>query len=389
MSTVYRNARGSQLVDGIPAWQVRENLILASYALHSRFSTGRVHEEPPHPYRGPFQRDRDRVLHSAAFRRLSGKMQVFTGDMGDYHRTRLTHTHEVASIARTIGRTLRLNEDLIEAMSLLHDIGHPPFGHCGEDVLDECMHDYGGFSHNRFALELVENIEQRYTSYAGLNLSFEVLEGQQHRTNKSGPDVPWLEAQVVDAADSMAYDAHDLDDALKLGLLQWNQLGQLGLIQRVLRQNRMPQLLPETQRQRLVHSLIDLQVDQFLEGSLQQLAEAGDLDCRAIREVGIRLQMPPQLEQEKAELEKFLFEHVYRHPRLIEIRQRAATRVRQLFSLLNAYPERLPHRFQQIAATRGVPIAVGFYIAGMTDRFCDDQYVRMIELGRELADDWM
>ncbi len=187
MSTVYRNARGSQLVDGIPAWQVRENLILASYALHSRFSTGRVHEEPPHPYRGPFQRDRDRVLHSAAFRRLSGKMQVFTGDMGDYHRTRLTHTHEVASIARTIGRTLRLNEDLIEAMSLLHDIGHPPFGHCGEDVLDECMHDYGGFSHNRFALELVENLEQRYTSYAGLNLSFEVLEGQQHRTNKSGP----------------------------------------------------------------------------------------------------------------------------------------------------------------------------------------------------------
>ncbi len=150
----------------------------------------------------------------------------------------------------------------------------------------------------------------------------------------------------------MAYDAHDLDDALKLGLLQWNQLGQLGLIQRVLRQNRMPQLLPETQRQRLVHSLIDLQVDQFLEGSLQQLAEAGDLDCRAIREVGIRLQMPPQLEQEKAELEKFLFEHVYRHPRLIEIRQRAATRVRQLFSLLNAIQSVCP-----IVSNRSLPRA--------------------------------
>src|SRR5215212_1746072 len=163
----------------------REGCILASYAMHSVDSRGRKHPEPEQSYRGPYQRDRDRIVHTSAFRRLSGKMQVFTGDMGDYHRTRLTHTHEVASIARTIGRALRLNEDLIEALALFHDLGHPPFGHAGEDALDDILQPVGGFSHNEYALTIAEQLEQRYPAFPGLNLTYEVLEGQATRIDKS------------------------------------------------------------------------------------------------------------------------------------------------------------------------------------------------------------
>ncbi len=377
-----------KVVEGIPSWQSREQMLLAPYAMFSKHSQGREHQEPIHPYRSPYQRDRDRVLHSSAFRRLSGKMQVFTGDMGDYHRTRLTHTNEVASIARTIGRWLRLNEDLIEALALLHDIGHPPFGHCGEDALDECMKNVGGFSHNRFALELVTQLEQRYTPYSGLNLTAEVLAGQEHRSDKSSPMPPLLEVQVVDAADSMAYDAHDIDDALKLGLLQWRQLEGIPLIQRAIRRNGNGQKSSATLRQMLVHTLIEIQVDDFLQTATELLEDVEGLDSQAVRDVGLRLRMSFPLEHEKQELERFLFNQVYRHPRLIEMRDRAATRLKQLFELLNSYPDRLPIRFQQLAATRGVELAVGFYLAGMTDRFCDDQYIRLVELGRDRADDW-
>ena len=163
----------------------REAAILASYAQRSADSAGRGFPEPPHPYRGPYQRDRDRILHSAAFRRLSQKTQVFTGEMGDYHRTRLTHTLEVASIARTVARALRLNEDLVEALALAHDIGHPPFGHSGEDVLDECLREQGGFTHNAQALRICEVLETRYPQFQGLNLTSEVLEGQQTCANSS------------------------------------------------------------------------------------------------------------------------------------------------------------------------------------------------------------
>jgi dGTPase len=355
------------------------------FSIHSE---GREVQEESHPYRGPFQRDRDRVLHSAAFRRLSGKMQVFTGDMGDYHRTRLTHTNEVASLARTVGRTLRLNEDLIEAMALLHDIGHPPFGHCGEDVLDACVKDHGGFSHNAFALELVSRIEQRHTSYPGLNLTHEVLEGQQFRSDKNSGTVPMLEIQVVDACDSIAYDAHDLDDALKLGLLQWNQLQGLGLVQRVMRFTSMDQGNTAHRRQILVHSLIDLQMGDFIQHAILQLADATELDSKSVQDVGIQLQMSPELESDKRELEAFLFEQVYRHPRLIEVRSRAATRLNQLFRLLKAYPQRLPERFKRMVNESGIEHTVAIYLAGMTDRFCDEQYVAMVELGRESAQDW-
>src|SRR5437764_10943501 len=207
----------------------REAALFARYAMHSADSRGRKHAEGEHPYRGPFQRDRDRIVHSSAFRRLSGKMQVFTGDMGDYHRTRLTHTHEVASIARTLSRALRLNEDLTEALALFHDIGHPPFGHAGEDALDECLAGHGGFSHNQFALTLAEELESRYPAFPGLNLTYEVLEGQATRADKTAAYAatglaPLLEVQVVEAADSMTYDAHDTDDAVKLQLVVLDEL---------------------------------------------------------------------------------------------------------------------------------------------------------------------
>ena len=324
---------------GIPSWQSREQGLLASYAMFSRLSVGREHPEPVHPYRGPYQRDRDRVLHSSAFRRLSGKMQVFTGDMGIYHRTRLTHTQEVASIARTIGRVLRLNEDLIEALALLHDIGHPPFGHCGEDALNICLKNFGGFSHNRFALELVHRIEQRYTPYPGLNLTQEVLAGQEHRSDKGSPTTPLLEVQIVDAADSLAYDAHDLDDALKLGLLNWQQLDGLPLIQRAFHRSQLARASSETQRQMLVHALIDLQVDDLLAESQRLLAECQELDHQAVCKRSVcDWVWTLVIEQEKKELERFLFDNVYRHPKLIEMRHRAATRLSQMFHLLVAYP---------------------------------------------------
>ncbi len=383
-----KRSQTNRNIDPAFSWQSRERLLLAPCAMFSTQSAGREHSEPQHNYRSPFQRDRDRILHSSAFRRLSGKMQVFTGDMGDYHRTRLTHTNEVASLARTIGRTLRLNEDLIEAMALLHDIGHPPFGHCGEDALQSCVQDFGGFSHNAFAIELATRIEQRYTSYPGLNLTLEVLSGQQFRSHKDSGTVPMLEIQVVDAADSIAYDAHDLDDALKLGLLNWQQLSGLGLVQRARQFAPLDQSSSNNRRQMLVHTLIDIQMDNFLQYSMGLLSEASQLDSKGVQEVGIQLQMSPDMQSDKEELEAFLFERVYRHCKLVEVRLQAATRLNQLYRLLKSYPQRLPDRFQKWSLEWGIEHTVAVYLAGMTDRFCDDQYISLVELGRDAAQDW-
>jgi dGTPase len=369
-------------------WIEREKVLLATYAMHSKDSLGRVRPEPGHPYRSPFQRDRDRIVHSSAFRRLSGKMQVFTGEMGEYHRTRLTHTHEVASLARTIGRTLRLNEDLIEALALLHDIGHPPFGHCGEDALAECLKNYGGFSHNQFALELVTKIEQRYTDEPGLNLTHEVLLGQEFRSHKQNSQTQMLEIQVVDAADSIAYDSHDLDDALKLGLLEWDQLNGLELVQRAKRAVPLEQTDPALRRALLVHTLLDLQMTDFLQHSSKELHRAASMNSSQVQAAGVSLGMSPAFEQQKRQLEEFLFEHVYRHQRLAGVRERAAMRLKQLYTLLSKHPERLPQRPKAWSLVWGVEQAVGAYLAGMTDRFCDEQYLLLVEMGRPNGVDW-
>jgi dGTPase len=256
----------------------REAMLLAPYAMRSADSRGRKYPESGHPYRGPFQRDRDRIVHSSAYRRLSGKMQVFTGEMGDYHRTRLTHTHEVASIARTIGRALRLNEDLIEALALFHDIGHPPFGHAGEDALNQCLADHGGFSHNRYALVIAEQLESRYQSFPGLNLTHEVLESQASRIEKAaGGPAPLLEAQVVEVADSMTYDAHDTDDAVKLGLVSLDELAEISLVGETIRRvhERFGGLRGKLLRKAVVHELIDHQVTDVLQTTGPALSRCG------------------------------------------------------------------------------------------------------------------
>lgn len=371
----------------------REHLLLASYAMHSRDSVGRVYDEPPHLYRGPFARDRDRILHSSAFRRLSGKMQVFTGEMGIYHRTRLTHTLEVTSVARTMARTLRLNEDLTEALALMHDIGHPPYGHCGEDTLSECMSGVGGFSHNAFALVIVEELEQRYSRFAGLNLCRETLSGQDTRAHKAEAAVgssPILEVQIVDLADSVAYDAHDVDDALQMGLLSIDELSQLSLVRRALNSIRESHgRLPTMQlRQLLVHELIDLQVSDVLQSAIETLTPLQGHTSNDVCNAGIRLNHSEGIGDERTELESFLFDAVYRHQRLIPVREAAADRVRTLFGILKRSPDRLPLRFRMRIGQLPAELVIGQYLAGMTDAFCDAQHQRALQNPSGPLADW-
>lgn len=364
----------------------RERRLLAPYAMFSRDSRGRKRAESDHPYRGPFQRDRDRIVHSSAFRRLSGKMQVFTGDHGDYHRTRLTHTQEVASIARTIGRTLRLNEDLIEPLALFHDIGHPPFGHAGEDALHECLKDHAGFSHNQYALTIAEELESRYERHAGLNLTQEVLDSQHCRANKEDDSLcPLLEAQVVDAADSITYDAHDTDDAVKLGLVTMEELEELTIVSRVLRtvRDRYAEIDGYRLRKALVHGLIDLQVSDLLHTIGPQLMNAGFSSSQEARECeDFRVDVSDSLGSDKRELEAFLYDRVYRHPELTKMREGAQRRLAELFDAFVAAPDQLPERFRQRAEEVGLRRAVGDYLAGMTDRFCDETHRRILAEGK-------
>ncbi|MCA9143462.1 MAG: dNTP triphosphohydrolase [Planctomycetales bacterium] len=367
------------LLPGLQTYQEREAALLAPYAMRSIDSTGRKHPEPEHPYRGPFQRDRDRILHCSAYRRLSGKMQVFTGEMGDYPRTRLTHTQEVASIARTIARALQLNEDLVEALALFHDIGHPPFGHAGEDALDECLKDEGGFSHNQHALTIAEEIDVRYHGFPGLNLTREVLDGQGVRADKQNPDLhPLLEVQLVDAADSVTYDAHDTDDAVKLGLLSLDELAEVPLIRETLQRvnERFEGLSPRVLRQTLVHELIDYQVSDVLRHCGRYLADAKLSSARQARRAQFFIGPSSEVAAQKTELERFLYDRVYRHPEIIRIREQAQSRLRRMFAGYLRQPELLTKRYLTRSESVGLPRSVGEYIAGMTDRFCNEQYER-------------
>lgn len=359
----------------------RERLLLAPYAMHSANSAGRILPEREHPYRGPFQRDRDRILHSSAYRRLSGKMQVFTGEMGDYHRTRLTHTQEVSMIARTIGRALMLNEDLIEALALMHDIGHPPYGHSGEDALDECIKEEGGFSHNDFALTIVQEIEIRFQNEPGLNLTREVLAGQKTRIDKtdtSGPR-PLLEVQLVDAADSATYDAHDTDDAVKLGLVALEDMQHLELIKRcqVYVRQHYTNLNSELMRKAIVHRLIDLQVTSLLSHNAKQLRLRGFQNVEEAVNSDFLIDAEPELAQQKRELEKFLYANVYRHPSLLKIRHQAQNRLKEMFQGYCENPDLFPAKYQKRAQKIGVRRMAVEYIAGMTDKFCEQTYEKM------------
>jgi dGTPase len=368
-------------IAGLQTIAEREALLLAPYATHSTDTQGRRHAEPVHAYRGPFQRDRDRIVHSSAFRRLSGKMQVFTGDMGDYHRTRLTHTHEVASIARTIGRTLRLNEDLIEALALFHDIGHPPYGHAGEEALHTCLLNHGGFSHNQYALTIAEELEIRYHEFPGLNLSHEVLEGQAMRIDKSRTNnCPPLEVQVVDLADSITYDAHDTDDAIKLGLVSLPEIATIPLVRETMQRvhEQQGKLTGPLMRKAIVHMLIDVQVSDVLHQAGVELARHSFVNAAAAQATNLRFGPSPSLQHKKQELEAFLYSHVYRHPKLIAMRELAQNRLQQLFRAFCVAPHCLPERFRRRAEAVGLERSVGDYVAGMTDRFCEQQAERLV-----------
>jgi dGTPase len=358
----------------------REHALLAPYAMHSAQSAGREHPEPEHPYRGPFQRDRDRIVHSAAYRRLSWKTQVFTGELGDYHRMRLTHTLEVASLARTLGRALALNEDLIEALALVHDLGHPPFGHAGEDLLDECLREEGGFSHNAQALRIVRELETRYHEFPGLNLTREVLEGQRTRIAHDAVAArPLLEVQVVEAADSIAYDTHDADDALELGLLTLDELLSTELwsaaAARVRR--RAAALASGELRRAVLHELIDWQVGDLLARAAKRLVDPAIDSPLAAREAGPIVAASQELAEQKHHLEVFLRQRVYRHPDVLAHRQTAQARLRTMFAGYVAQPQLLPEGFRGRAGKTGLRRSVGDYLAGMTDRFAQREFERL------------
>ncbi len=372
--------RPAQTWNGPHTSLAREAVLLAPYAMHSADTAGRKHFESPHSYRGPFARDRDRIVHSAAYRRLSYKTQVFTGEMGDYHRTRLTHTLEVASMARTLGRALALNEDLIEAMALAHDIGHPPFGHAGEDTLNECLADDGGFNHNRQALRIVEQLETRYHEFPGLNLSSEVLEGQLARATKSsgGGEGTLLETQVVDAADSVAYNTHDADDALELGLLDLNELLALPLWKEASRRvcQRYADLTSNELRRAVLHELIDWQVGDLIAVAQRRLAGDAIESVDEARRAGVVIRPGDEVAEQKAELERFLYARVYRHDQVLAMRTDAQRSLWEMFAGYVDRPDLLPAKFRQRAETDGLARSVGDYLAGMTDRFAQREYQR-------------
>ena len=350
---------------------------LAPYAFPTTDTAGRRYPEPPHPYRGAFQRDRDRIIHCAAFRRLSEKMQVFTAEFGNYHRTRLTHTMEVASVARTIGRALRLNEDLVEATALLHDIGHSPFGHAGEDVLDRLLQDCGGFEHNAQALRIVEKLERRYFGFPGLNLSKEVLEGQAYKTTQTS--LPLLEIQAVDIADSIAYDTHDVDDAMELGLLTTEQLVRIPLWKRsASKVRRQWANLNETEfRRAVVHDLIETQVSDVLQATSKRLEGITE---RAAwhKPAGTPIIAPStDIAEQKREMEQFLLEHVYRHPNVMVCRRRVAEWIETIFENYVTEPERLPERYIAVMEHEGARRAAADYVADQTDRSIRSELLKL------------
>ncbi|HXG13086.1 MAG TPA: deoxyguanosinetriphosphate triphosphohydrolase [Gemmataceae bacterium] len=374
-----------------PDWLDREDEVLAPYAMRTRQSRGRRYPEPPHAFRTLYQRDRDRIVHSTAFRRLMYKTQVLVTQTNDHHRTRLTHTLEVAQISRTIARQLGLNEDLTEAIALAHDLGHPPFGHAGEEALDECMRDHGGFEHNRHGLRIVDLLEYRYADFPGLNLSWEVLEAQaMHSKCCDAPEVreflgagqPLLEAQVVDAADSLAYNTHDIDDALSAGLITFAELDEVEFwrraVQRVREQHR--NVGPLQFQPTVVRALIDWQVSDLLENTRQRLRQFRIRTVADVRGAAEPIVQPgPEVRRLKAELEEFLHCRVYRHYRVMRMAAKGRRILQALFAEYCRSPEQMPERYARRALAGQLERTVCDYLAGMTDRYAQDEYLRLFQ----------
>ena len=373
---------------------------LAPYAAQDERSRGRRFPEPPPRYRSEYQRDRDRIVHSGAFRRLVYKTQVFVNHEGDMYRTRLTHSMEVAQIGRSVAVALRLNEPLTEAICLAHDLGHTPFGHAGQDALNECMREYGGFEHNFQSLRVVDELEERYAEFPGLNLTFECREGiLKHCSLANARKIgdlgqrfierrqPGLEAQLANLADEIAYNNHDVDDGLRAGLLELSALRSLPIVARQLHD--VEQRYTGLSNRRLVHEVVRRMINSIvvdlIETTQARLSEAAPSDIEAVRgHSGSLVEMSPAMRAEHLELKRFLHEHLYRHYRVQRMTRKARTVVQQLFSafmedlLLMPDEHRLSaQRLESESGPSGRARAVADYVAGMTDRFAISEHERL------------
>jgi len=369
-------------------FEAREIRELAPYAARSAQTRGRAHPEPEHEYRTAYQRDRDRVVHSTAFRRLEYKTQVFLTHEGDFFRTRLTHTIEVAHIARTLARALNLNEDLTEAVALAHDLGHTPFGHSGEEALRDLMRDHGGFEHNRHGVRIIDILEHPYPQFRGLNLTYEVRECMaKHATGYDQPmpegfddGLPPLEGQVVEVADSIAYDSHDLDDALAMGIISPADLEDLAIFHQAAADFAKPLAALSTDQRirRIAKLLIDLMVTDAVTASEQMIRESGVRSVDDVRSAKARLiTLSKGLAPKVKELETFQMDRIYRHYRVARITTKARRFLTMIFEAYANNPDQLPPDYCRRAQTEGLPRVIADYVAGMTDRFAQDEYQRL------------
>ncbi|TEU18969.1 MAG: deoxyguanosinetriphosphate triphosphohydrolase [Anaerolineales bacterium] len=364
---------------------------LAPYAQRSGTSRGRAYPEAEHAYRTAFQRDRDRVLHTTAFRRLEYKTQVFVNHEGDHYRTRLTHTLEVAQIARTVARALRVNEDLVEAIAMAHDLGHTPFGHAGEAALSEMMAGKGGFNHNTHGLRIVEKLEKRYPDFPGLNLTWEVREGIiKHATDYDAPEAgdyepecrATLEGQIINLADEIAYNAHDLDDGLRSGLIQARQLRGLMLWDAALAalDVRGADEINSVDRSRIIRYLIDLEVTDLITATEARLHEVRPASVEGVRDQPRDMVcFSTAMSQRNRELKGLLMTDLYRHWRVMRMAQKARRMLTRLFRAYADAPQQLPSWVQALIDGERVERVVCDYVAGMTDRFAQQEYRSMFE----------
>ncbi|MFO7304550.1 MAG: deoxyguanosinetriphosphate triphosphohydrolase [Gammaproteobacteria bacterium] len=375
---------------------------LAPYAAHDSRTRGRRYPEPPPAFRSEFQRDRDRIIHSTAFRRLVYKTQVFVNHEGDLYRTRLTHSIEVAQIARTIARALALNETLVEAICLAHDLGHTPFGHAGQDALNECMRAYGGFEHNLQSLRVVDELEERYGSFPGLNLTFETREGiLKHCSLNNARQLgelgerfikrqqPSLEAQVANIADEIAYNNHDVDDGLRAGLIEISELLELPVFAR--EHHTVVTLHPQLSGRRLIHEIVRRMINHvvvdLIETTAQRIRDVNPADIEAVRALSEPLvSFSDTVAAEHQQLKRFLRERVYLHYRVLRMTNKARQVIRSLFDTFFSRPELLPpehhaaaRRMEAESGEAGRARAVADYIAGMTDRYAIEEYERLFD----------
>ena len=367
-------------------WE-REESLLAPYAARSSESRGRRYPEKEQPLRTPFQRDRDRVIHSTAFRRLQYKTQVFVNHEGDHYRTRLTHTLETSQIARSIGRGLGLNEDLIEAMALAHDLGHGPFGHAGEWALAELMKNHGGFEHNVQTLRIVEKLEDSYPDFPGLNLTFETREGlKKHPENFYGKrtlrPLRLLEADLVDLSDEIAYNSHDLDDGLRSELVAEEQLQGVTLWKEAAQyiQKKYSPLTPAHKRRMIVRLIINRLVTDAIENTQARIQKLGIRSLKDIQKIqALVVSLSDSRKRQLGELKKFLHKNLYLHFRVVRMTDKGQRFLKSLFRVYHEKPGQLPPEVLVRSKAEGLERALCDYLAGMTDRFAQDDYKRLFE----------